>query len=55
MKFGDKWGVIDTEGKYILNAQFDDLIVDDNGFMILQGDKYGSCIVTGKQIGRAHV
>lgn len=38
---GGKFGVIDASGKYIINPQFDEILIDNGCFLIKQDGKYG--------------
>lgn len=55
----NKDGVIDKEGKYIINPQFSDIQIDGDIFLVNQDGKWGWCDKDGKliinpQFGRAY-
>ena len=42
MQMGDKWGVIDKQGKFVIKPQFDDFSSFGDGLSKVQvGDKWG--------------
>ena len=47
---GNKNGVIDKNGKYIINPQFSEMIIDGDIYLIKQGRKWGWCDLDGKLI-----
>jgi hypothetical protein len=47
---GDKFGVIDDNGKFIINPQFSRMTSDGDLFMVYQDDKWGWCDKEGKFI-----
>jgi hypothetical protein len=48
VKLDDKTGVIDEDGKYIINPQFKNAYADGNNYLIDQDDKWGWCDDKGK-------
>ena len=40
---GEKCGVIDTSGKYVINPQYDDIIYDKDFYIIKQNNRLGWC------------
>ncbi len=46
----NKYGVIDKEGKYIINPQFSDMVIDGDIFLVNQDGKWGWCDKDGKLI-----
>lgn len=47
---GDKWGIIDKEGKYVINPQFSEIIPDGDGYAFRNGDTWGWCDSEGKYV-----
>lgn len=47
---GGKHGVIDENGKYLINPQYSEMKIDGDMFLIKQGGKYGWCDNEGKII-----
>jgi hypothetical protein len=47
---GDKTGLIDENGKYVINPQFSDMTIDGDMFLIAQDGKWGWCDKEGKII-----
>lgn len=43
-----KWGVVNKKGEYVINPQFDDLLVDGDNYLFRKGDSYGWCNETGE-------
>lgn len=38
-----KWGIIDRNGRYIINPQFDEIILDGENYLFRKGRQYGWC------------
>ena len=47
---GDKYGVINKKGEFVINPQFDRMDWDDGRYIIRIGDVYGWCNEKGKII-----
>lgn len=47
---GGKWGIIDKEGKYVINPQFSEIIPDGDGYAFRNGDTWGWCDSEGKYV-----
>lgn len=48
-KSGDKWGYIDTTGKFVINPQFDEARLFQEGLAAVEiGGKWGEIDKTGK-------
>lgn len=47
---GDKYGVINKKGEFVINPQFDRMKWDDGRYIIQMGDVYGWCDEKGKII-----
>ncbi len=39
----DKWGIIDRDGQYIINPQFDKITLDGDNYLFCKGRRYGWC------------
>lgn len=50
VRLDEQSGVIDEEGKYIINPQFQNVYLDGDRYLIRQDDKYGWCDMDGKYI-----
>lgn len=48
--YSNKDGVIDKDGKYIINPQFSDMVIDGDIFLVNQDGKWGWCDKDGKLI-----
>lgn len=44
------YGVIDKEGKYVINPQFKAMMPDEKGYVVRVGDKFGWCDEKGKLV-----
>lgn len=45
-----QWGIVDKEGKYVINPQFDEIIVDGDGYLFEKGKQWGWCDAEGKYV-----
>ena len=45
-----QWGIVDREGKYVINPQFDDIIADGDGYLFEKGNQWGWCDAEGKYV-----
>ena len=45
-----QWGIVDKEGKYVINPQFDDIIADGDGYLFEKGNQWGWCDAEGKYV-----
>ncbi len=45
-----QWGVINAEGKYIINPQFDLIVLDGDNYLFRKDRRYGWCDSKGKYI-----
>jgi hypothetical protein len=45
---GNRWGVIDEKGNYVIKPQFSDMKADKNGFIIKANNQWGWCDEKGK-------
>ncbi len=50
VKFGEKYGVINTKGEYVINPQFEWMMTDGDLFIFSVDRKYGWCDKDGKYI-----
>ncbi len=47
----NKWGVIDTEGSFVVDPMYEGISIYDNGYIsVCDGEWYGLCDPTGRQI-----
>lgn len=47
---GERWGIINLKGNYIINPQFDYIRLDGDNYLFRKDDKYGWCDKDGKYI-----
>lgn len=47
---GGKWGIIDKEGKYVINPQFSEIIPDGDGYVFKADGSWGWCDSEGKYV-----
>ncbi len=45
-----QWGIVDKEGKYVINPQFDDIIADGDGYLFEKGKQWGWCDAEGRYV-----
>lgn len=50
VKINGKWGVIDSEGNYIINPQFDLIVLDGDNYLFKKNRRFGWCDSKGKYI-----
>jgi len=50
VQFGDKWGIINEKGEYVLNPQYDMIMPDGDWFVVIDKGKAGWCDKEGKYI-----
>lgn len=48
VQFGDKWGVINSKGEYVINPKYDRIAPDGDWFIIVEDHKAGWCDKDGK-------
>ncbi len=41
VRLNGTWGIVDKKGRMVLEPQFEDIDIDDNGYLIRKGNKWG--------------
>lgn len=47
---GNKWGIIDKKGNFIINPQFDEILIDGKNYLFRKGDYWGWCDKKGQYL-----
>lgn len=48
VRHGGKWGIVDHTGRFVINPQFDELLLDGKNYLFRKGDAWGWCDSKGR-------